>query len=218
MLLPTVLALAAFEDMLNKALDLDPATRLQLNQQLNKSILVNVQFPHISILVFLDDGKVRLTPAEDHLSHEATATVTASSFDLIKQALNKEQVISQSGLQIEGDVFFLHELQKIAHQIDIDWEYGLSQLIGDISASQIGQGVRSLFDFAKQAANAFLNNSSQFLREDAQILPKQWQVDDYIEEVQELRSDIERLEARISLLTAKCSSPTNESEQNREGL
>jgi ubiquinone biosynthesis protein UbiJ len=61
MLLPTVLALAAFEDMLNKALDLDPATRLQLNQQLNKSILVNVQFPHISILVFLDEGKVRLT-------------------------------------------------------------------------------------------------------------------------------------------------------------
>ena len=56
------------------------------------------------------------------------------------------------------------------------------------------------------------------MREDAQILPKQWQVDDYIEEVQELRSDIERLEARISLLTAKCSSPTNESEQNREGL
>lgn len=216
MLLPTVLALAAFEDMLNKALDLDPATRLQLNQQLNKSILVNVQFPHISILVFLDEGKVRLTPAEDHLSHEATATITASSFDLIKQALNKEQIISQSGLQIEGDVFFLHELQKIAHQIDIDWEYGLSQLIGDISASQIGQGVSSLFDFAKQAANAFLNNSSQFLREEAQILPKQWQVDDYIEEVQELRSDIERLEARIARLQQLTSPhPTNE---NREGL
>ena len=32
MLLPTVLALSAFEDMLNKALDLDAATRLQLNK------------------------------------------------------------------------------------------------------------------------------------------------------------------------------------------
>jgi ubiquinone biosynthesis protein UbiJ len=216
MLLPTVLALAALEDMLNKALDLDPATRLQLNQHLGRSILVNVQFPHLSILVFLDEGKVRLTPAEDHLSHEANATVTASGFDLIKQALNKEQVISQSGLQIEGDVFFLHELQKISHQIDIDWEFGLSQFVGDISASQIGQGVRSLFDFAKQAANAFLNNSSQFLREDAQILPKKWQVDDYIEEVQELRSDIERLEARIILLQQR-SSPSH-AKQNSEGF
>jgi ubiquinone biosynthesis protein UbiJ len=216
MQLPTVLALAALEDMLNKALDLDPATRLQLNQHIGRSILVNVQFPHLSILVFLDEGKVRLTPAEDHLSHEANATVTASSFDLIKQALNKEQVISQSGLQIEGDVFFLHELQKISHQIDIDWEFGLSQFVGDISASQIGQGVRSLFDFAKQAANAFLNNSSQFLREDAQILPKKWQVDDYIEEVQELRSDIERLEARIILLQQR-SSPSH-AKQNSEGF
>lgn len=216
MQLPTVLALAALEDMLNKALDLDPATRLQLNQHIGRSILVNVQFPHLSILVFLDEGKVRLTPAEDHLSHEANATVTASSFDLIKQALNKEQVISQSGLQIEGDVFFLHELQKISHQIDIDWEFGLSQFVGDISASQIGQGVRSLFDFAKQAANAFLNNSSQFLREDAQILPKKWQVDDYIEEVQELRSDIERLEARIILLQQRSSS--SHAKQNSEGF
>jgi|JI10StandDraft_1071094.scaffolds.fasta_scaffold127069_3 ubiquinone biosynthesis protein UbiJ len=216
MQLPTVLALAVLEDMLNKALDLDPATRLQLNQHIGRSILVNVQFPHLSILVFLDEGKVRLTPAEDHLSHEANATVTASSFDLIKQALNKEQVISQSGLQIEGDVFFLHELQKISHQIDIDWEFGLSQFVGDISASQIGQGVRSLFDFAKQAANAFLNNSSQFLREDAQILPKKWQVDDYIEEVQELRSDIERLEARIILLQQR-SSPSH-AKQNSEGF
>ena len=216
MQLPTVLALAALEDLLNKALDLDPATRLQLNQHIGRSILVNVQFPHLSILVFLDEGKVRLTPAEDHLSHEANATVTASSFDLIKQALNKEQVISQSGLQIEGDVFFLHELQKISHQIDIDWEFGLSQFVGDISASQIGQGVRSLFDFAKQAANAFLNHSSQFLREDAQILPKKWQVDDYIEEVQELRSDIERLEARIILLQQR-SSPSH-AKQNSEGF
>lgn len=216
MQLPTVLALAALEDMLNKALDLDPATRLQLNQHIGRSILVNVQFPHLSILVFLDEGKVRLTPAEDHLSHEANATVTASSFDLIKQALNKEQVISQSGLHLEGDVFFLHELQKISHQIDIDWEFGLSQFVGDISASQIGQGVRSLFDFAKQAANAFLNNSSQFLREDAQILPKKWQVDDYIEEVQELRTDIERLEARITLLQQR-SSPSH-AKQNSEGF
>ncbi len=216
MQLPTVLALAVLEDMLNKALDLDPATRLQLNQHIGRSILVNVQFPHLSILVFLDEGKVRLTPAEDHLSHEANATVTASSFDLIKQALNKEQVISQSGLQIEGDVFFLHELQKISHQIDIDWEFGLSQFVGDISASQIGQGVRSLFDFAKQAANAFLNNSSQFLREDTQILPKKWQVDDYIEEVQELRTDIERLEARITLLQQR-SSPSH-AKQNSEGF
>lgn len=200
MLLPTVLALAAFEDMLNKALDLDPATRLQLNQQVGKSILVNVQFPNISILVFLDEGKVRLTPSEDHLNHTANATVTATSFDFIKQALNAQQVISQSGLQLEGDVFFLHELQKIGQQIDIDWEYGLSQFVGDITASQIGQGLRSLFSFAKQAASAFLDNGSQFLREDAKILPQQWQVDDYVEEVQELRSDIERLEARIARL------------------
>jgi ubiquinone biosynthesis protein UbiJ len=200
MLLPTVIALSAFEDMLNKALDLDPATRLQLNAQTSKSLLLNIQYPHLSILVFFDEAKVRLTPAEDYLSLEPTATVTATSFDYIKQAFNKDQAITQSGLQLEGDIFFLQTLQQIGLTLDIDWEFGLSQVIGDIPAQQIGQGIRSLFNFAKQAAQSFLSQSSEFLHEDAQFLPRKWQVDDFIEEVQELRTDIERLEARIHLL------------------
>ena len=207
MLLPTVIALAAFEDMLNKALDLDPATRLQLNAQTGKSLLLNIHYPDLSILVFFDEGKVRLTPAEDHLSLEPTATVTATSFDYIKQALNKDQAITQSGLQLEGDIFFLQTLQQIGLALDIDWEFGLSQLIGDIPAQQIGQGIRSLFSFAKQAAQSFLMHGGEFLREESQLLPRKWQVDDFIEEVQELRTDIERLEARIALLKEKISSP-----------
>jgi len=200
MLLPTVLALAAFEDLLNKALDLDPATRQQLNQQMGRSLLVNVQFPHLSILVFFDEAKVRLTPAEDHLSHEATATVTASSFNLLKQALQRAEILNQSGLHIEGDILFLQTLHNIGLQLDIDWESGLSQLLGDVTAQQIGQGLRSLFGFAKQAAQSFLQHSGDFLREESQLLPIKWQVDDFIEEVQELRIDIERFEARITML------------------
>jgi len=206
MLLPTVLALAAFEDLLNKTLDLDPATRQQLNQQMGRSLLVNVQFPHLSILVFFDEAKVRLTPAEDHLSHEATATVTASSFNLLKQALQRAEILNQSGLHIEGDVLFLQSLHQIGLQLEIDWESGLSQLLGDVTAQQIGQGLRSLFGFAKQAAQSFLQHSGDFLREESQLLPRKWQVDDFIEEVQELRIDIERFEARIAMLQQQVTS------------
>ena len=144
MLLPTVLALSAFEDMLNKALDLDAATRLQLNKLVGRSLLLNVQYPDLSILVFLDENRVRLTPAEDATDHPATATVTATSFDFIKQALKRDVPISQSGLLLAGDIFFLQELQQIGLQLDIEWEQGLSVLVGDIAAQQIGQGVRSL--------------------------------------------------------------------------
>jgi ubiquinone biosynthesis protein UbiJ len=200
MQLPTVLALSAFEDMLNKALDLDPATRLQLNKYTGRSLLLNVQYPDISILVFLDDNRVRLTPAEDATDHPATATVSATSFDFIKQALQRDQPISQSGLQLAGDVFFLQELQQIGLQLDIDWEQGLSTFVGDVAAQQIGQGVRSLWNFAKKTAAAFLQNSGEYLREEAQLLPTRWQVEDFIEEVQELRTDIERLNARLALL------------------
>ena len=199
MLLPTVLALSAAEELINGALDLDPASRLQLNKLAGRSLLLNVQFPDIDILVYLDQDRVRLTPADDpHL--QTTAGVKATSFDFIKQALRRDVPIAQSGLHLDGDIFFLQELQQIGLQLEIDWEQGLSPLIGDIAAQQIGQGVRSLFNFAKKAAATFLQNSGEYLREEAQILPARWQVEDFIEEVQELRTDIERLEARIALL------------------
>jgi ubiquinone biosynthesis protein UbiJ len=67
--------------------------------------------------------------------------------------------------------------------------------------------VRSLWNFAKKAAEALLQNSGEFLREDAQLLPRSWQVEDFIEEVQELRSDIERFEARLTLLQQRLSVP-----------
>ena len=224
MLLPTVLALSAFEDMLNKALDLDAATRLQLNKLVGRSLLLNVQYPDLSILVFLDENRVRLTPAEDATDHPATATVTATSFDFIKQALKRDVPISQSGLTLAGDIFFLQELQQIGLQLDIEWEQGLSVLVGDIAAQQIGQCVRSLWSFAKKAAEALLQNSGEFLREDAQLLPRPWQVEDFIEEVQELRSDIERFEARLTLLQQRCTPPhpnplpTGAREQHNKGL
>ncbi|PTQ87687.1 ubiquinone biosynthesis accessory factor UbiJ [Agitococcus lubricus] len=197
MLLPTVLAVSAFEDMLNKALDLDPATRLQLNQKQGRTLNVNVQYPHISILVYFDQDRVRLTPSEQ--PQGADASVSATSFDLIKQALQRDTPIMQSGLVLEGDVFFLQELQRIGLQLDIDWEMGLSQIFGDVTAHQIGQGLRSLFNFAQKTAAVFLQNGGEYLREEAQLLPARWQIDDFIEEVQELRTDIERLEARIAL-------------------
>ena len=117
MLLPTVLALSAFEDMLNKALDLDAATRLQLNKLVGRSLLLNVQYPDLSILVFLDENRVRLTPAEDATDHPATSTVTATSFDFIKQALKHDVPISQSGLTLAGDIFFCKNYNRLAYNL-----------------------------------------------------------------------------------------------------
>ena len=120
-------------------------------------------------------------------------------------------------MTLAGDIFFLQELQQIGLQLDIEWEQGLSVLVGDIAAQQIGQGVRSLWSFAKKAAEALLQNSGEFLREEAQLLPRPWQVEDFIEEVQELRSDIERFEARLTALQQRCS-PHWARKQHNKGL
>lgn len=200
MLLPVALAVAGLEDLVNRALDLDPGSRLRLNALLGRSVLVKVLFPPLDILIYLDQDKVRLTPLEAQESPSANTTVSASSFALIRQLLKVNEPFSVGELQISGDTALLQELHAIARDLDIDWESALSQLVGDAAAHQIGEGLRGFFRFAKQAASDIFKNSTTYLRESGQWFPPRWQVDDYVEEVQELRSDIERFEARMLAL------------------
>ena len=200
MLLPVVLAVAGLEDLVNRALDLDPGSRLRLNALQGRSVLVKVQFPPLDILIHLDLDKVRLTPLESHENPAADTTVAASSLTLLRQLLKLREPFSVGELQITGNTALLQELHAIAGTLDIDWESALSRLVGDAAAHQIGEGLKGFFRFATQAASDIFNNTTTYLRESGQWFPPRWQVEDYIEEVQDLRSDIERFEARLAVV------------------
>ena len=203
MQMPVVLAVAGLEDLVNRALDLDPGSRLRLNALQGRSVLIRISLPPLDLMVYLDLDKVRITPLEPHETPQADTTVSASSLTLLRQALRFREPFAVGELQISGDTGLLQELHGIARDLDIDWESALSRLVGDMAARQIGQGLRDLFGFARQAARDLFSNATTYLREQGQWFPYRWQVDDYIEEVQELRTDLERFEARVAAFERK---------------
>ena len=204
MQLPFVLAIGAAEDLVNRALDLDPVTRMKLDALQGRSVLLRVDLPRVDVLVFLDAGRVQFTPLDESESfHSADAIVRATSFDYLRQLTRLQEPFQVGELQVEGDTILLQTLHGVARDLDIDWESALSRLVGDMAARQIGQGLRDLFGFARQAARDLFSNATTYLREQGQWFPYRWQVDDYIEEVQELRTDLERFEARVAAFERK---------------
>lgn len=211
MLMPVVLAINGLEDLINKALDLDAGSRAQLNALVGHTVLIQVALPQVQILLYLDQDRVRLTPLEAHEQPTTDAQVSATSVAYFRQLLKLHEPFHPNrDIQAHGDVLLLQELHRIAQQLDINWELALADVMGEVAAQQIGQGLRSFFGFARQAAQAFFQQGSNYLREHVQLFPERWQIDDFIEEVQDLRSDIERLEARIARLQAKRQAAAND--------
>lgn len=198
--LPYVLALRAAETVINRALRYDPATRQRLQALDGKCLFVETESPGLSVMLRIQGERIRLGSEPDQRPH---VTIEAQSAALLKLALAKQPQLIGGPLRIQGQVQVIEQLHAIARQMDIDWEEPVAMLFGDITGHQVGQHLRGLFGFARQAARTFVMNSQEYLREEQALLPARWEIDEFIEATRDLRADTERLEARLQRLAQR---------------
>ncbi len=195
--LPQVFAIKALEGMIRRALALDPATRERLAAYAGKRIFVETRTPALSILVSLESNGVHLDAEAGKHPH---ATIEAPSFELLKMALSNDVHFIGGPLKVHGDVTLVQELHAIARDMDIDWETGLSRLLGDTLSYPVSRGLRNIFGFANRVANTFLQNTGEYLREEKELVPVRWEVDDFLNDNRDLRADLDRVESRLARL------------------
>ena len=195
--LPQVLAIKALESVIHQALALDPGTRERLTRYAGKRIFVETRSPALGILVCLDSDGVRLSPENGQHPH---ATIEAPSFELLKMALSHEAHFIGGPVKVNGDVILVQELHAIGRQLDIDWESGLSRLLGDTVSYPVSRGLRHLFGFANRVANTLLQNTGEYLREEKELVPVRWEVDELLTDNRDLRVDLDRIESRLARL------------------
>ena len=200
--LPIVLALRGVETLVNRALQYDPATRLRLRELSGKSIYVETESPRFSVMLRIQDERIRLLPESTERPH---ATIEAQTGALLKLALSRELQLIGGPLRVHGQVQLIEQLHGIAKQLDIDWEEPLSMLFGDSAAHEVCRHVRGLFGFAQKAAKTFLLNSREYLQEEREVLPVRWEIDEFVSDCDDLRADSERLEARLKRVQQRLS-------------
>ncbi len=193
-----VALLATLETAINGALALDPATLERLTALQGRVIALDIKGTGVR-LIFAPSGEgLRLMGRFDG---EPDTIIRAAPLSLLRLQLSQGQEGLFTGeVEIEGDVELGQRFQRIIGRIDLDWEEHLSRLTGDVLAHQVGNGVRGLMEWTRNAAHTLGLDVAEYLQHERTLLPARADVEEFLTAVDQVRTDVDRLEARVRRL------------------
>lgn len=156
-----------------------------------------VQFDFVLIkanLTILDDGSLSL--AGETAQPDAFIHIPPS---VAMRLLAKDEA-AKLQIKIDGDTHLATELSKIVQQMRWDIEEDFSQLVGDITASKIGETARkALHETKKQTVN-LAEMLTEYWQEENPVIAKKRHIDQFNHNVDSLKSDLARFEKKLQKL------------------
>ena len=198
-LLQTALLMPA-ELALNSLLALDTAAAARLQALQGKTLAVHISQPAFVLYV-------SITAKGLHLSSVFEGQPDASlhgSIPALMKLLAKGAGISNlhaMNVELRGNTGFVQQLQNLLLDLDIDWEFQLSRLIGNLPTSLISSGFNQVADFAKNSGSRFKQNLQEYLAEESTLLPRAHELEAFYSSVNELALRVDRLQASVDLFS-----------------
>ncbi len=115
---------------------------------------------------------------------------------------NGEELIRSGRIDLTGDAGVADDFRRLLGYGKPDWEEQLSGVIGDTAAHGLGNIIRDVARWGRDAKSTMEQNVGEYLQEESRALPSRYEVDQFRADVQRLRDDVARAEARIALLEA----------------
>lgn len=195
---PSIL-LAPVEASINASLRLDPDSLARVAALSGRCIAVELRGLDLQIFVEPTADGILLDTSSDL---PPTATLSGTPLGLLRMAAAPadSSLLLAGEVQIHGDIELGRQLRTLLQNLDLDWEELLSRYTGDILAHQIGNGVRGLMTWSRQATGALSQDLAEYLREETRLLPDRGEVATFLDAIDSLRADSERLEARVQRL------------------
>lgn len=212
-----VLALGTVETVVNQWIDLDAATRQQLNTLHGKLLRVVIDSPQLSVDVFFDHHKLRLSPTVLGMPAQKTSIFEQRPYDPlyapqqanttlhVKHLIELGKLMSATAgetgnIPLQGDMSLLQQLQRILAQTEPDLASRLSPWIGAVPAKQIGDVIQHSKQTIHRISSGLLAHGEDIISEDSQLFVARWQMQHFKQQVRTLRQDIERAQAKVQQL------------------
>lgn len=187
--------------VINRALQLDSQAGQRMQQLSGKRLRLTCTEPAMDVLIAIDGASIALTPGDSKADAvDCHLTGSLSAFIDLLGADDKAAAIINGDLTLQGNSQLLLDLYDTLQQTDLDWEYHLARLIGDIPAHFIGSLGRDSWSWLQQSRPVFTRHLQEFLLEEVQLSPSQSEMDSFVEGVQDLALQVDRLAARIRRL------------------
>ena len=194
--------LAALASVINRALALDPLASARLQTLSGQCLRIECSEPPLDIVIDITGNGIALRTAQAAAGEPVHAHLRGRLSDFVKLlgADDKAAAIINSDLHLHGNSQLLQQLADILQPIDLDWEYHLARLIGDLPAHLLGKLGRDSWHWLQQSRPVFARHLQEFVLEEAALSPGRAELDAFVDDVQALMLRSERLAARIARL------------------
>lgn len=111
-----------------------------------------------------------------------------------------ESLLRDGTVDISGDALIADRFRKLLRYGQPDLEEELSALVGDVTAHGIGEVVRGVVSWTREASATMQQNVGEYLQEESRAVPGRHEIDAFRDDVNTLRDDVARFEARLAKL------------------
>ena len=200
--------LASVENGVNRILRLDSTAMARLQPLTGKVIAVECAAPPLQLFILPSDEGLLLAT---QWAADADCTLRAPASSLLRLVLSKDKtaVLHSPEVDLEGDSHALMALAQVLQDLELDWEYELSNWIGPVATALIAGHLRSRANWYQQGFASLNQNLAEYLSEEARTLVGQREAQARFDELDQLKLDLDRLEARFERLGRSLNSSDN---------
>ncbi len=131
-------------------------------------------------------------------SDEPDVVISGSLLALARLASPaRDTVVRGDAVELGGDVILARKFQTLLRYARPDFEEELSGLVGDAAAHSIGELVRNISQWGREAGSTLQQNASEYLQEESRAVPSRYEAEVFRGQVDTLRDDVARFEARM---------------------
>lgn len=193
--------LLPLETTINGVLALDTASKARLLRLAGRTLALHATQPQMTLYISIRNTGLHLSTIHEGAS---AASLHGASSALLGLLLRREHIdnLRDKNVELRGATAFVQELQALLLDLDIDWEYQLSKLIGDIPTQTLASGLREAGAFIRKTGYRLREDVSTYLHEESGVLPSATELEGFYQDLAKLRLRVDRLQARIEQLAA----------------
>jgi ubiquinone biosynthesis protein UbiJ len=179
--------------VINHLLAQEPWAQAKLIAHRDKTACIDAGVAQLMLTV---TGDGYLKNADENAVPAVTIHLKLSDLPLI--LANRERAVSY--VRIEGDADFANAISQLSQSLRWDAEEDLGKVVGDIAATRIVSGAKSMAAAAQTTQKQLAENVAEYFLEEQPMLIRPHVMSEFSSEVVKLRDDLERLSKRIEKL------------------
>jgi ubiquinone biosynthesis accessory factor UbiJ len=187
--------------LLNRNVALSTRAQALAGRLEGRSLVVHVEGLPLKVRASISSGQIALSQAAEETTD---ATVSGTPISLLSLIGSDARVrLRSSPVTIHGDAEIAEGFQELLRVARPELEEELSRHVGDVAAHQIGNMIRGITGWGRNAAATFAANVGEYLQEEGRDLVTRTEMDEFLHEIDEQREAADRLEARLARLARR---------------